>query len=193
MEAITKEDLARICHRSKQAISIMITVKKAKLTPIGYLEVEYQRSTEVDKRTVWIDVVEKPKWDPHPDLLHAFASLRLHLVRLCEQIKDEPESEEALNGLLSDFKVTGFVIGGSDEHEGVTLIGRKALAHHRVLNLVSPFTKWQDEHNGYAYHYELADAVQDCQREVVEYLGGKKAPEPQTELAFPEAEEDTPI
>lgn len=167
----------------------MITIKKAKLTSIGYLEVEYQRQVAVDGKPVWIDVTEKPKWDPHSDLLNAFSALRIHLVRLCEQVKDEPEGDE-LEKLLSDFKVTGFVIGGSDEHEGVTLIGRKALANNRVLNLISPFTKWEDEHNGYDYSYELASLVGDCQDEVVEYLGGKKAPAAQTELAFPEGQDE---
>lgn len=167
----------------------MITIKKAKLTSIGYLEVEYQRQVAVDGKPVWIDVTEKPKWDPHSDLLNAFSALRIHLVRLCEQVKDEPEGDE-LEKLLSDFKVTGFVIGGSDEHEGVTLIGRKALANNRVLNLISPFTKWEDEHNGYRYSYEMASLVNACQYEVQEYLEGKKAPSPQTELAFPEGQDE---
>lgn len=160
----------------------MIFIKKAKLTAVGYLEVDYDRSVMVDGKSIKIEVSEKPKWDPHSDLLNRFAGLRIHLVRLCEQVKDLPESEGDLNQLLSDYKVTGFVVGGSDEHEGVTLIGRKALKGNRVLNLVSPFTKWEDEHNPYSGSLDLSSKVADAAAEVKEYLAGKKAPSLQLEM-----------
>lgn len=169
----------------------MITIKKAKINSVGYLEVEYsEKITSEDKQTLTFETSRKCNYDPHQDLKDAFAGLRLYLVELCEQANpfEIPEDEEQRNEFLANYKVTGFVIGGSDEHEGVTLIGRKMLAHNRVLNLISPFTKWEDEHNGYDNSYLLKIQVDKCCDEVAEYLNGKKAPNLQSEIEFPEVE-----
>lgn len=164
----------------------MITIKKAKLTSVGYMEIEYSETFYVADEKKTVDVVKKCAYDPHPDLLNTFDQLRIHLALLCEELPKSAYHDEDVD--LSAFRVTGFTIGGSDEHEGVTLIGRKALAHNRVLNLIAPFTKWEDEHTGYANAYELQKCIEQCQFEVEEYLGGKMRPSAQQALAFPEDE-----
>lgn len=169
----------------------MKTIKKAKLNSVGYLEVEFeQKVISEDNETFTFESAQKCTWSPHNDLLLALDALKPHLAVLCEQVENMFEIttyEKAFNQphqLLSKLKVTGFTIGGSDEHEGVTLIGRRVLANNRVLNLVSPFCKWEDEHNGYEYSYELAAIISNLQNEVIEYLNGKKAPAAQLSLEF---------
>jgi hypothetical protein len=169
----------------------MKTIKKAKLNSLSYMEVEYENrivTNEDEKFT--IEAIEKCTWPPHNDLLASLDMLKPHLAVLCEQVDNMTEIEtyqgafETPHPILAKLKVTGFTIGGSDEHEGVTLIGRRMLANNRVLNLVSPFTKWDDVHNGYANAYELAAIIQDLQEEVRLYLEGKKAPAVQLSLEF---------
>ncbi|MEI8111146.1 MAG: hypothetical protein WCH59_09170 [Chitinophagia bacterium] len=174
----------------------MRTIKKAKLNSVGYLEVEFeQKVTSEDNETFTIEAAQKCTWSPHNDLLVKLDALKPHLAVLCEQVENMLEIDsyqgalEMPHPILSKLKVTGFTIGGSDEHEGVTLIGRRMLANNRVLNLVSPFSKWEDEHNGYEYSYELAVLIQDLQHEVSEYLNGKKAPAVQLSLEFENQEQ----
>jgi hypothetical protein len=181
----------------------MKTIKKAKLNSVGYLEVEFeQKVTSEENETFVIEAAQKCTWSPHNDLLILLDLLKPHLAVLCEQVENMLEitshenislvdelflGKETVNQphpILSKLKVTGFTIGGSDEHEGVTLIGRRMLANNRVLNLVSPFCKWEDEHNGYEYSYELAAIISNLQNEVIEYLNGKKAPAVQLSLEF---------
>lgn len=173
----------------------MITIKKAKLNGVGYLELDYdERMTNEAGENFTIEASKKCTWDPAPELLEIFDELKPHLAALCEQ--EEMMSiqlwESANMGtphpILSKMKVTGFVIGGSDEHEGVTLIGRRILAGNRVLNLISPFTKWDDEHNSYEYSLELGQIISRLQHECELYLGGKMRPSTQMKLDFEPAE-----
>ncbi|MCA6513910.1 MAG: hypothetical protein IM569_13730 [Chitinophagaceae bacterium] len=169
----------------------MKTIKKSKLNSVGYLEVEFeQKVVSEENETFTIEAAQKCTWSPHNDLLVKLDALKPHLAVLCEQVENMLEitsyevSFEAPHPILAKLKVTGFTIGGSDEHEGVTLIGRRVLAGNRVLNLVSPFAKWEDEHNGYEHSYELAVLINDLQGEVRLYLEGKKAPAVQLSLEF---------
>lgn len=161
----------------------MITIKKAKITSMNTIEIEYEDNKRIGDDYVTIEMSAKPKWEPHSDLLNEFKKLRPHLVRLCEE-GELPENEEQLENYLMNFRVTGYVIGGKEEHEGVTLIGRKELSNGRVLNLIAPFTKWEDQHNPYDYATELLSAVDGCSTEVTEYLHGKKQPAPQLKMAL---------
>lgn len=169
----------------------MKTIKKAKLNSLSYLEVEHEdQFVSDDKEKFTKETFEKCTWPPHNDLLILLDKLKPHLAVLCEQVENMLEItsyEEAFekpHPILAKLKVTGFTIGGSDEHEGVTLIGRRVLAGNKVLNLVSPFCKWEDEHNGYEQSYELSIIISDLQHEVIEYLMGKRAPLKQLSLEF---------
>lgn len=169
----------------------MKTIKKSKLNSVGYLEVEFeQKVVSEENETFTIEAAQKCTWTPHPDLFILLDKLKPHLAVLCEQVENMLEIasyEEAFavpHPMLSKLKVTGFTIGGSDEHEGVTLIGRRMLAGNKVLNLVSPFAKWEDEHNGYEHAYDLAIIISNLRLEVTEYLNGKMAPSVQLSLEF---------
>lgn len=118
----------------------------------------------------------------------------MHVAILCEQVSDralfDPTEVEAK--LLTKITCTGFSIGGNDEHEGVTLIGRREMKNNRILNLVAPFTKWEDENAEYKHSWELQRAINACVLEVELYLfEDKYAPDPQGELFPAGAEAET--
>lgn len=120
------------------------------------------------------------------DLKDAFNSLTAHLAFLCEQ--KEADGKECLEDLPKDIdkklEVTGYTIGGEDESRGVALIGKRFLKSNKVLNLNSPFTKFDDENEHYQFGFELEQAIQACEYEVNEYLFNKKWKVVQQELPF---------
>lgn len=128
-----------------------ITIKKAKIKN-DVLEVEYTEEINGNSNTV------KKECEAlvHDDLKSAFVALDEHLVALCEQ--------------NAECTCTGFSIGGHDEHEGVTLIGRRELANNRILNLVSPFTKFNDEFAPYSGSSDMENAIALCKEEIQKYL-----------------------
>lgn len=102
-------------------------------------------------------------------------------VDLFGTIELDPLPEDA-------FKVTGFSIGGSTDSEGCVLIGRKELKSGKVMNMTSPFTKWDDD---YPYTSELSQAIEGCKYEILEFIvNGKQAPDRQQEIEFPGEEDD---
>lgn len=126
------------------------------------------------------------------DLRNAFNVLVAHLAFLCEQKEADGKEflEDLPEGIDKKLEVTGFVIGGEDESRGVTLIGKRFLKSNKVLNLNSPFTKFDDENEPYQFAFELEQAVEACSYEVNEYLFNKKWKVVQQELPF---EEETPV
>lgn len=126
------------------------------------------------------------------DLKDAFNALVAHLAFLCEQ--KEADGKECLEdlpkGIDKKLEVTGYTIGGEDESRGVTLIGKRFLKSNKVLNLNSPFTKFDDENEPYQFSFELEQVIQACEYEVNEYLFNKKWKIVQQELPF---EEEAPV
>jgi hypothetical protein len=163
----------------------MVHIKKAKIKE-EKLICEYTESREGG-----VDKISKECGETvHQDMVDAFRKLDVHVAIICEQVVEQDDfvSEDdrfsdADKKISTAIWCTGYSIGGEDEHEGVTLIGRRDLTSGKALNLVAPFTKWDDEHNQYTYGYELKNLISACNREVKAYLfEGKYAPDPQMEL-----------
>ena len=98
----------------------------------------------------------------HPDLEKALAKLNDHLGDICEM--------EDITSVIA----TGFTIGGEGDHQGAVVIGRKLLANNRILNLCSPFVKFDPDLEPYEGAASLARAIRGVQVEAVEYLEGRK-------------------
>ena len=157
-------------------------IKKAKLDyNTRYLDVEFdeiddegnvdhnKRESEGRRRMV------------HDDLIAVFNALSLHLAAQCEQYL-MPELLQS-KAYQEKFVLTGYVLGGKDEHEGVTLLGHRKLDGGMLLHLVAPFTKFHPDHTGYSYVKELEILLQQAFREIDQYLSRTKfAPEPQLEI-----------
>ena len=183
-------------HRPETTVSRKIS--KVKLHKGGGLEVEYEQTITIPQEEgepleLNGEVPYKGRNLPHPDMMDALKMLRSHLALICDlpeaknldfhELEDLPENLEKLH-------VTGFSIGGNGDHEGVTLIGYKILGSGKVLNLVAPFTKYQDENGGYNYAIELQGTIDHAASEALEYLDGKIAPSAQGEFEFPEGNDD---
>lgn len=166
----------------------MITLKKAKL--IDQIEVycEYEEKVMIYDKPKYITKTFCLIQEPHLDLINALDELKVHLAGLCEIMPMSDinlTDKEYLNDLrYMSLKVTGISLGGSDEHSGVTLIGRKTLRNNRVLNLVAPFTKFEEENEPYKYQYELSVCVSNLEQEFIAYMNGKYAPSKQLELTL---------
>jgi hypothetical protein len=148
---------------SNQLASGRVKIRKAKIKDALFLEAEYTRVIGDEERSVKEDSTAPI----HDDLKQAFSRLDEHLSNLCDQ------ADECI--------CKGFSIGGSGDHEGVTLIGSREI-EYGILNLVSPFVKWD---SSYASIIELSEAIEACKHEVKQYLfEGKHKPEAQQELPF---------
>lgn len=153
-----------------------IKIKKASIKDGLFLDVEYDETLADSAATV----KKSCKAPIHDDLKNAFSKMDVHLCTLSEQYDE--------GGHTDDGNVTakGFVIGGSGDHEGVTIIGGRNV-DAGYLNLVAPFTKWDSD---YEYISELGEIVEECKNEVMLYLfENKHQPEAQLEMEF-ENEED---
>lgn len=156
-------------------------ITKAKITKDNTLVVTY---SDDDENIVTVE----GKNIVHSDLRDAFAALTGHMAILCElrEAKEDSSPDELKD--LRTVEVTGYSIGGSDDEEGATLIGKRFLKSKKVLNLIAPFTKFHNENEEYPYSYELMDAVNLCNYEVEQYLTAKKWSFVQQDLPFDEEE-----
>lgn len=167
-----------------------IEIKKVRISKSG-AKLEYVRVSPADEEgeeDLKVTITEKSNQAPHRDLIGQFNALVPHLVLITESVDGSVTLEKVKEDeLLDDYEVRGFTRSGSDENEGIMLIGIKHLRSGKVLNLHTPFMKFTDD---YLYMSSLEDAIDNCCSEVVEYINGKKAPSNQLELAFDEEDNE---
>lgn len=157
-----------------------VEIRKAEIFEGLFLSTEYdellpksERNSIKIERTVPI----------HDDLKGAFFRLNKHLALLCEQLSapDAGGFDQWYVKALDKYHVTGIVIKGHDETEGVILIGNRELSTGKSINLIAPLEKW--EKSKYLFAEELRLAVDGVLEEVHQYLfEGKRAPERQLDL-----------
>lgn len=184
-----------------------IRILKGKIKDGNFLEAEYEmtesiknRKGEVEYKSITHHSIKSKRYI-HFDLAEAFKKLNPHLPLLCEIVVLSKEQAEIMAdsfedgsvyqmGIFKKYSCTGFSIGGNDEHEGITLIGRKSLRNKRVLNLVSPFQKFEaaEHEEPYEYEYHLNIAMSRVVEEIKLFIDGKCAINPQ--LSMFEGEED---
>lgn len=129
----------------------------------------------------------------HEDLTNAFQRLRVHVGYITEMLEpqevDINTEDWADHPKLKKIEVTGFALGGNDEHEGVTIIARRELRNKRILNIITPFVKFRDEVAPYDYDADLYVHVTDLIAEIELYIGGKHGAGAQLKMNF--GEEDS--
>lgn len=145
-----------------------ITINKASLKDELFLKGDYDLHINDANRNNKFD-------DSHPvheDLKNIFMQLGPHLCRLCDQ--HDPD----IDNIEQSVHCTGFTLGGNDS--GITLTGYRMLSDDRILNLNSPFQKWEsDGYDGYIYPYidELSELIESAKGEIKAFLfDGKQAP-----------------
>ena len=112
------------------------------------------------------------------DFTKALAKFKAHLAMICD-LKETTLVGDDFSEFdpedMGNIKITGIVISGSEENEGVVIVGQKEIGN-KVLNLTSPFTRFTDEHEPYAYEHELyEDAVHACYEAELYLFEGKVA------------------
>ncbi len=167
-----------------------ISIKKLKLRDgmfptIEYDEVHGSATDEVTK------VCNNPA---HDDLKDKLQALSVHCVLITELVditKVKGDIETFTPPLLNFITVKGLTIGG-DSEEGITISFERKLSTGRVLNLNTPFTKFNDDQIKYKFDDDLQLCVEDLKKEVELYLGGKFGEGAQLEMAFEGADETNP-
>ena len=129
------------------------------------------------------------------DLTKAFTGLVAHMAFLCELKEADGKKflEDLPDNIGNILEVTGYSVGGDGESRGVTLTGKRFLKSNKVLNLNSPFTKFEDDNEPYEFAFELKLAIFACEHEVNEYLFNKKWKVVQQELPFEEEKTEAEI
>jgi hypothetical protein len=155
----------------------------------GGLEMVYSETFQLpgQEELMMSENVKTCHYLPHKDMLAIMDCFVPHLL-LINEIMFLDEFEQAaviakyFNGELAttSFKtneylnkhfVSGLVISGDAEHRGVTIIGGKKLKGNKVLNLITPFVKFEDDN--YSYGNELRYCIGLLEKECWLYLNGK--------------------
>jgi hypothetical protein len=177
-------------------------IKKVKVNDAGGLYVEYDGTKTFQekegKETLSSSVIKDCQWRMHTDLIKAWDAFVPHLILLCEEdgemwtLEDFSfEGEPDAIKMLPKYKVTGVTLGGSGEHLGITVVGQKKLRGGKVLNLVAPFTKFEDESDAaYIYQSDLLEAWDLLRIEALAYMDGKRTPIWQQQEMFTDVPEE---
>ncbi len=180
----------KITVQTAKEVSISRKISKAKINKGGGVDVTFFETIIFkDEDGNDVELSREPTVPCrnliHDDLQAAFDMLRTHLAIICDQpeAKDKTfyELDEDYEN-LNHFEVKSYSIGGSGDHEGVSISGNRLLKRGRVLNLNAPFTKYFDENDPYENATELQSLINHCNDEVLAYLDGKIKPNAQGDL-----------
>lgn len=176
----TNEDKTQNYSSQNYTINMQnITIKKASIKENNYLSVEYSEH----QPDGFSSIKKECKIPVHTDLKLAFKELDKHLALLSYQYNQNG------NLCIDNIACKGFSIGGSGDSEGVTLIGVRTLENDKILNINSPFQRFDSDFYYYELTSELIDAIDDCKREVYAYLFEGKHEEDNQLALFEELEE----
>lgn len=155
----------------------MIDFKKIKYSKSAMsIEVTYNEYLEVNEAPVSNEVVKKCNMIVHQDFINALNGLKIHFALLCDlrEVSKFPEKYDVdkfdHEQFLDKIVITGITLGGDDNNAGIVIIGQKELPGGGILNLVTPFTRFESD---YVWCVELEEAVKGVCYEAEEYLNGK--------------------
>jgi len=161
-------------------------VKKVKIVKGKTMSIEF---VEDDGTTV----KEDHTTEVHKDLKDAMAGLRIHFAVLSDyvKIKQVPNILQYDEDPVTDFTVTGISIGGDDDAPGVVITGLKTTPSGKSVLVNTLFAGFTDDSET-AYHHitDLEFQVEAIMKEAILCRGGKKAPDPQLAMDFPEPSEN---
>lgn len=165
-----------------------IQLKKVKLRDGMFATVEYDKAHDSATDQI-VQVCNNPV---HEDFKDRLQDLAVHAALICELIdvsKVKGGIEQFNHPILPHIKVKGVSVN-HDDSSGVTISFERKLSTGRVLNLNTPFTKFNDDQVKYRFDSELQAAVGFLEEEVIEYLDGKFGEGAQMEMEFQGDDED---
>lgn len=125
----------------------------------------------------------------HEDMVLAFDQLNKHLAYIDDafvHIKKKASTVVDMlshEDIISNFRVTGFKVHGTDENEGFILMGDKFVSQG-CIGLETPKI---GAGSGYPFFDDLGEIINICRDEVELYMNGKQTPKAeQLELGFDE-------
>jgi hypothetical protein len=166
----------------------VIDIKKAKIIDGAHMELEYTEVEPDGDASVSNEIKGLFRKRVHPDLVAAYDKLKIHLAYLSEIVpvelgEDIEGSDFHMDPKFIKFKVTSFSIGGEGDSLGVTVTGQMKLRGKKILNLNTPFTKFEAQSSdNYEYLHNLYSHVMTCIDEVQKYISGKCHPNTQMEM-----------
>ena len=164
--------------------------KKIKFNRSGMtLEVLYFETMNLNDTTVTNEISKKCKMIVHNDFVEALKGLKVHFALLCDLREvngfpvDYGDNIENFDHetYLDKITITGITLGGEDESAGVVIIGQKELPGGSILNIVTPFTRFDSDYN---YCNPLEQAVNSVVYEAEQYLFEQKWGVKQLEIPF---------
>lgn len=164
--------------------------KKIKFNRSGMtLEVLYFETMNLNDTTVMNEISKKCNMIVHNDFVEALKGLKVHFALLCDlrEVNSFPvdygDNIENFDHetYLDKVTITGITLGGEDESAGVVIIGQKELPGGGVLNIVTPFTRFDSDYN---YCNPLEQAVNSVVYEAEQYLFEQKWGVKQLEIPF---------
>lgn len=127
----------------------------------------------------------------HNDLRDAFQKLAKHVAMLADtsesvNIKNMIDNGESFSeidiAVTDDIKVTGIVLTGDTEPEGIMIIAQKRIGP-KVMNILTPLLKF-DEEQFYRYMEDLQVDIDGIEYEANLYVFEGKYAEKQLEMDF---------
>ncbi len=128
--------------------------------------------------------------EPHQDLADLVNKLTPHLAFLCDQEEQngfESFTDEQVRAILSRYKLRGVSFKyKSDSDRGVQLNGYRVLNSKKVMNFLAPTVKFNSGGEGYEFADHVEELAENLERELILYIGGKRAEPGQSTRGFGE-------
>lgn len=161
-----------------------IIITKGKILKGDKVEIEFTQQNSMDEEPA--KGTYEHSAPPRKQLKSAMGALAIHACLLGEFIplSSVGDISRPNPNLTKDFNVSGFTIHNTGtEKEGVTITAQKMLSNGKALGFNTPVTRFEDQsENAYSYLDELSDSIELCKDEMLEYLNGKHAEDPQGKL-----------
>lgn len=179
-------DTAQMQSASKDTTIEIKRVSIVKNITLNFEAEEHENGT--------INKIKKECGHPiHDDLRNAMNRLSVHMALLTEiiELQTKLNIDEYTSGVIDKLEITGISLGGSDDNAGVTIVGKRKLRGNKVLNLITPFQKFEDDlSESYPYQDQLYADVCDIIDEVNQYITGKYGQGAQVEMKFDTPDQD---
>lgn len=159
----------------------LVKAKKKQPEKLGLVYVETKETKEGKSHHYRDEECDAP---PHQDLKTALSGLCVHLALLTDYVTEKNARNKES---IEPFHVTGYSLSGEDD-DNVIITGYRNTKRGTAVILNSPLFKMQEsDDNPYMLIKHLESQIDLCNNEVLLYLiEGKRAPDMQTEMAFPD-------
>lgn len=154
-----------------------ITISKGKILKGDKIEITYTRQDSNIAKPV--ECNETHSDAPHPDLIAAFASLKVHAAIAGGFISSKliKDANDPVHEDMNTISVSGFTIVGDDE--GVIITAQRHTVYGST-GFNTPTIRFASD--SYPFTKELETHLGTVKDEFREYLNGKFAPDPQGTL-----------